>query len=203
MIELKEYELPHKSFMGGWYMPENLMDDVLAYYKKNEEHLRPGTVGQDSVKPEVKDSMDLILTPDNFDPPLYKYRAYLQQCLDNYMSRYPRAGMICKYDITNYNIQGYKPGGGFKTWHCERGSPVNSKRVLAFMTYLNTLENAGTEYEYQELKTESKKGLTIIWPADWTHTHKGIVSETEEKYIVTGWFSYVENYGQEPEEAKK
>ena len=59
------------------------------------------------------------------------------------------------------------------------------------MTYLNTVENAGTEFKYQKLKTNAVKGKTVIWPATWTHTHKGIVSDKKEKIIITGWFSFV------------
>jgi hypothetical protein len=32
-----------------------------------------------------------------------------------------------------------------------------------------------------------KKGLTLIWPADWTFTHRGVPSPTQEKIITTGW----------------
>jgi len=30
-------------------------------------------------------------------------------------------------------------------------------------------------------------GKVIIFPADWTFTHRGIVSKTQTKYIITGW----------------
>ena len=33
--------------------------------------------------------------------------------------------------------------------------------------------------------------MTVIWPVDWTYTHRGIVSPTETKYIATGWFNYL------------
>ena len=58
------------------------------------------------------------------------------------------------------------------------------------MTYLNTLDNAGTEFYYQKTTTPCEKGLTIIWPAGWTHTHKGVISNVDEKYIITGWYSF-------------
>ena len=58
------------------------------------------------------------------------------------------------------------------------------------MTYLNTVDNAGTEFYYQKLKIPCKKGLTLIWPSDFTHTHKGIINEKKEKYILTGWLNY-------------
>ena len=59
------------------------------------------------------------------------------------------------------------------------------------MTYLNDVTDGGeTEFMYQKLKIKPKKGLTLIWPADWTHTHRGIPSMTQVKYIATGWYCY-------------
>ena len=58
------------------------------------------------------------------------------------------------------------------------------------MTYLNTLDNAGTEFYHQKIITPCQKGLTIIWPAHWTHTHKGVTNYVSDKYIITGWYSF-------------
>ena len=44
---------------------------------------------------------------------------------------------------------------------------------LVFMTYLNTVTDlGGTAFKYQNLEVQAEKGLTLIWPSDWTHTHK-------------------------------
>ena len=60
------------------------------------------------------------------------------------------------------------------------------------MLYLNTINNkGGTEFPYQKITFNAIKGNLIIWPADFTHPHKGVISETEEKYIVTGWFEII------------
>jgi hypothetical protein len=40
----------------------------------------------------------------------------------------------------------------------------------------------------QDLAVKPKKGLTLIWPSDWSHTHRGVPSNTEEKIIATGWY---------------
>ena len=73
-----------------------------------------------------------------------------------------------------------------------RGALEHCSRRLVFMTYLNDIEEGGgTEFYYQKIITPAKKGLTLLWPTDWTHTHRGQVSDTEEKYIITGWFNYV------------
>ena len=92
--------------------------------------------------------------------------------------------------LVDYNIQYYKKGGGYKVFHCERSYPSTSKRVLVFMTYLNDVKDGGTEFKYQKVITPAKKGLTLIWPTDWTHTHRGQISLLGNKYIVTGWFEF-------------
>ena len=91
------------------------------------------------------------------------------------------------------NVQLYPPGGGYKTFHTERtgkGEPEGS-RHLVFMTYLNDVADAGgTEFHHQDVIVQPRKGLTLIWPADWTFTHRGVPSPSQEKIITTGWFNF-------------
>jgi len=79
---------------------------------------------------------------------------------------------------------------GFNYYHYERDDLSTCSRNLVFMTYLNDVEDGGTQFKYQNLITPAKKGLTLIWPTDFTHTHRGVISQTKEKYIVTGWYTY-------------
>ena len=61
------------------------------------------------------------------------------------------------------------------------------------MTYLNDVEDGGeTEFKLQNLKIKAEKGKTVIWPVDWTYTHRGIISPKQEKYIVTGWYDFID-----------
>jgi len=87
-------------------------------------------------------------------------------------------------------LQGYKPpNGGFKEYHCERNSPNNV--CFVWMFYLNTVNDGGeTEFKYQKHFEKAEKGKLLIWPSDFTHTHRGIPSPTEEKYIFTGWYEF-------------
>ena len=76
---------------------------------------------------------------------------------------------------------------------CERTNPCGDvgRRLLVFMTYLNDVEDGGeTEFLYQNLKVKPEKGKTLIWPSEWTHTHRGLTSKSESKFIVTGWFEF-------------
>ena len=59
------------------------------------------------------------------------------------------------------------------------------------MTYLNDVPDGGTEFLYQNLTTKAIKGNTVIWPATWTHTHRGQISQTHEKIIITGWIRLI------------
>tara|TARA_R100000365_G_C2701150_1_gene39616 strand:- start:24 stop:203 length:180 start_codon:yes stop_codon:yes gene_type:complete len=58
------------------------------------------------------------------------------------------------------------------------------------MTYLNNVPAGGTHFKYQDVTTPAERGLTLMWPPDFTHTHKGQINSTREKYIITGWLGY-------------
>ena len=90
-----------------------------------------------------------------------------------------------------YNIQKYDPGDGYHSLHCENAGEATAQRVLAWMIYLNTVtDNGGTYFSNYNKTINAKEGRLVIWPAYFTHQHKGVVSKTQTKYIATGWHSY-------------
>ena len=42
---MKEYKLDFNTFMGGWFMPENVVDSVLKWSERNSHKLAPGLIG--------------------------------------------------------------------------------------------------------------------------------------------------------------
>ena len=193
---MKEHKFPFNSFIGGWYIDKKICDNIIDAFKKHEHMAVAGSTAM-GIDLKKKDSKDVGVCYDNFSEPFGEYRTNLQNCLLKYGEKYKYANEMDSFNImTNYNIQYYKPGGGFKQWHFENGKVYHRHRVLAFMTYLNDVEDGGTEFFYQKIKSPAKKGLTIIWPAYFTHTHKGQISKTKEKFIATGWYSYMglDNY---------
>jgi hypothetical protein len=117
----------------------------------------------------------------------------LQKCYDAYAEQYS----ILKNDKitgTAMKMQRTDPGGGYHVWHSEQGNGPHSARVLAYMVYLNTLEpeEAGeTEFLYQQCRIKPQENLMLVWPAAFTHAHRGnTVFGNRSKYIVTGWFYY-------------
>jgi hypothetical protein len=191
-VDLKEYILPKNTCMGGWYIPPHLCDDLIQIFKDNPQHQSPGALGPPPLKinPKKKESTDVTIAPKYRDPSFIRYLKYLQAVIDLYIKKYPEVARFSKFGlIERAQIQYYRPGQGFKEWHSER-TTGESKRCLVFMTYLNSVLDGGTHFKYQELTTPAEKGLTLIWPTDFTHTHRGQINKNLEKYIITGWLGY-------------
>lgn len=117
----------------------------------------------------------------------------LQACYMEYIRKFStlEGGKI---RATVMKLQRTPPGGGYHVWHGEQGNGDHSSRVLVYMLYLNSLniEEAGeTEFLYQQQRYHPIENQMIIWPASFTHTHRGnTVFGDRAKYVVTGWFYY-------------
>ncbi len=150
-------------------------------------------LGQQYVIDPARKSCDQVLF--DFDHELCQlYEQQLQSVTDQYIQQYPWSNNYDSWMVREpIQIQRYRPGQAYHDYHTERTGArgYQAARHLVFMTYLNTVtDQGGTEFPQQHTVITPKKGLTVIWPADWTHTHRGIASLTQTKYIVTGWFSY-------------
>jgi len=80
---------------------------------------------------------------------------------------------------------------GYSVWHKEQTSGSACNRALAWMIYLNDVDNGGeTEFLYQQTKFSPKAGNLLMWPAGYTHPHRGNPPYSNDKYVLTGWFYY-------------
>lgn len=117
----------------------------------------------------------------------------LQRCYDEYTAQFSVV-KDSKITGTAMKMQRTSPGGGYHVWHGEQGNGNRAERVLVYMLYLNTLgeaEGGETEYLYQRTRIRPEENTMIIWPAAFTHAHRGnTVLGEQSKYIVTGWFYY-------------
>jgi prolyl 4-hydroxylase len=189
---MKEEKFKLESFIGGWYISKSICKSLIHFFEKNKHRQSEGFIGNDRIDKNGKESIDISL--NTFDSALDEYNGALQKCLELYNKKYPETEKLySKYvnHIEKINIQRYLPNQGFKVWHCERAGIGSTSRCLVFMTYLNDVKNGGTEFKYQNLKTEAKEGLTLIWPSDFTHVHRGIIAN-EIKYVITGWYNFTE-----------
>ena len=174
----------------------SICDKLIEYHKNGHQQIGTLSYGKNSIfNPNIKDSIDVAFQYTKNEKLYSEYIQFLGKVVKNYIDKFPYCNIGDAWEIVeNINIQYYKPGGGFKVWHTERNNGVRPQcnRHLVFMTYLNDVTDAGeTEFFYQKVKIKPERGLTIIWPADWCFTHRGVASPTQEKYIITGWYHYV------------
>ena len=185
----KTIKLPDSSFINGINIDKSFCDNVINHFKSNTHKAIQGHINnnnKDIIDKSYKESLDLDFTDndlcDAFNP-------HLKKAIKEYEKKYKVVSELAAYSIIeNPRIQYYKKGWGFKNWHCERGWNIN--RMLVWMVFLNDVEDGGTEFMYQKIKIPAKKGLFLMWPSDFTHTHRGIISQTKEKYILTGWLGW-------------
>jgi len=127
-------------------------------------------------------------------PSLNLLLSFLGKEINNYKASYPFLDQLQKWGLTEkFNIQRYYPNEGFYAWHCEydHNFENTSRRMIVWMIYLNTVEDGGTEFSDHKI-INAEEGKCVIWPAYWTHYHRGVVSKTKTKYIVTGWYSFMD-----------
>jgi len=129
--------------------------------------------------PETKEPV--VLTADNFEelgkPNAFNLLRYL-------------------YRLAPINAQKYKQNeGNYQYWHSEiypqLGHNDALHRSLLFLIYLNDVEEGGeTDFYYQEKSIAPKAGTMIIAPCGFTHTHRGNIPRSNDKYVLTSWVMF-------------
>jgi hypothetical protein len=58
------------------------------------------------------------------------------------------------------------------------------------MIYLNPTRegDASSVFMVMGLRLQPKQGSVVLFPAAWTHTHRGNPVYSGDKYIATGWY---------------
>jgi hypothetical protein len=170
------------TFISGWYIDPELCNAIVEKGESDTSKFIPWTPWYQHVDLKEFDTNICV-----------KYESCLHTVIEKYKEQYP----LCYQELqpwgwTAPRIQRYNPGQYFDKAHCENGGASGELyRHMAYMTYLNDIvDGGGTEFLNQKLTTSAKAGLTLIWPAQWTHYHRGVVAPSEVKYIITGWLCF-------------
>lgn len=116
-------------------------------------------------------------------------KVFWEKCYPKYLDEYPILKEMQSHRIYDIKLQKTKPGQSYPYIHCENMSKDSRDRILVFILYLNTVDNGETYFIKQDLKIKPEKGKLVLWPANFTHAHKGLPPK-QEKYILTGWVEY-------------
>jgi len=113
--------------------------------------------------------------------------------IDHFIEKYPSLetnyrGLM----VSGAKIQKTKPQQGYHVWHSEHcNCPTSNKSLLAWAIFLNDVDEGGElEFLYQSLRVRPRKGDVVVWPAGFTHLHRGNPPLKGDKYIITGWIDY-------------
>jgi hypothetical protein len=118
-------------------------------------------------------------------------------CIDEYVNMFSLL-QTSEFAVYDCKLKKIPPGGGFHSWHYENGSYISAPRSFVIQVYLNDEFDGGeTEFLYQNLREEAVTGDVIIFPAGFTHTHRGNPPIGGTKYIATTWAVVQDNGGQE------
>ena len=129
---------------------------------------------------------------DKTHPALKLFFDKFWPCYEEYVKKYSVLATSVKHGSLGIRVQKTPIGGGYHSWHYENNGRLSSSRVIAFMLYLNTVTIGGeTEFLYQHKRVSPTQGRVVIWPAGFTHTHRGNPPLSGEKYIVTGWLEWM------------
>ena len=189
------------NFIGSWIMnPISICDEIIAYFESNKNKQKRGVVSS-GANLDTKNSVDIKVSPKDIKLPgnevFEKYFDNLFSCYQEYVTEWPFLTTFAEnLQVGSFNLQRYQSGQHFQKTHTERGSLATLHRVFAWMTYLNDVDikNGGsTFFSHYDLEVQPRKGLTLIWPAEWTHAHKGNLLKADSKYIITGWMHFPNN----------
>ena len=186
------------NFIGSWTMnPLSICDELIDYFESNKNKQKKG-VTSSGQNLNAKNSTDIKIQPKDIkllgNEVFEKYLHNLFSCYQDYVNEWPFLMTFAQnLQIGDFNLQRYKSGQHFQRTHTERSSLDSLHRIFAWMTYLNDVEikdGGSTLFSHYDLDIQPRKGLTLIWPAEWTHAHKGNLLKAESKYIITGWMHF-------------
>lgn len=160
-----------------------------------DNNKRRGEYGLQQINVNVKNTTDLLISVFHnwieYDKIIFNNLSIL---LSEYI--YKLNNINCyAYNFLNssiffdngFQIQKYIKNNGKYIWHNDSKEKLQN-RMIAFIIYLNDVEEGG-ETMFHNFKIKPETGKVIFFPSSWTYIHKGCVPISNDKYIITGWFS--------------
>ena len=193
--------IEYKDFIGVFsdVYPDGFCEHLIAEFDRSQT-LGAGTDRQNSEGAEKhrKDDYQIFCNGKNINFEPFESRNTvdfffdgLQRCFEEYSNEY---SVIKNIDVNSREMKMQKTskGGGYHVWHAEQGNGDQARRGLVYMLYLNSLPieaNGETEFLYQQRRINPVENTMVLWPAAFTHAHRGNpVYGENSKYIITGWF---------------
>lgn len=197
----------HNNFIGIYddLFTKDWCDQVIEYFHKMEKSGLTYTRKQQKRGEQRarRDDTQLYLAStvafhENFDGMFHNmlYSTLWNGAYEQYSDKYDMLYNYGPHHIVSPKIQKTEIGEGYHIWHAENEVQSVSHRLLAYTVYLNDVEEGGeTEFLYYPMRIKAKTGRVSIFPANFTHAHRGNPPISNRKYIITGWINLVGGEG--------
>jgi len=170
-------------------VPKEVCDVWISEIEKNINFVQDAS--KEESKSAFREDTQLYCPPNCVD--IYKHvKNVVIENLGNY---FDSVSILKTSDVLFFNVMKAQKTSagkvGFSNFHIEQGGGIHAARAVTWMIYLNDVEEGGsTEFPYQRQVFQPKAGSLLLWPAGYTHPHRGNPVYSNDKYIVTGWFEF-------------
>ena len=126
-----------------------------------------------------------------FDPvPLRPLFHAINSLRESYIKSFPSVKILDTWSLDYVRFKYWKPGEYYSVWHSEHGASDRLSRVLSFLIYLSDNDSQTEFMNHRNVRTKAGRG--VIFPAYFTHTHRGSVCKKGlDRYIVSGYYSFL------------
>ena len=177
-------------------LSKEVCNNIIEYFD-GHPNVTQAHIGK-GIRKDIKNGTNLTIDVNNCSKFMYDLLGSdiiptLNIGIEKYKKSFPFLEEITYWEMDHtFNIQKFDgKEEGYFTRHCESDGTIKNTRMLVWMIYLNDAKS-GTRFYYPRRDVKAKQGRLVIWPADWTYAHSGIIPNRGEKYLMTGWYSYQE-----------
>lgn len=178
---------------------KDFCERTIKYFKNMEsENLSHDRQNSEGVNKTITHDETVFITEEqtlNFNHSGQLFRDFKNMfssiSYSSYSDRYSILHNSGRHSLYGLRLQKTPVGGGFHSWHFEAQDREASHRLLSIIAYMNDVEEGGeTEFLYYPKRVRPKMGSVLLFPASFTHTHRGNPPISNEKYILTGWIEF-------------
>ena len=183
-------------------VPKEWCNRVIELFEqKKENHISRQQIEKGI---SVTEKSDLHSSLESLDPtfPSMIYNLY-KSVYPMYATEYKLSPKMMQQNvfISGFKVQKTLPTEGYHVWHFESASIDQCDRFMVYTLYLNDVEEGGeTEFLLQSKRIPSKQGTMCLFPAGFTHIHRGNPPLSGPKYIITGWVNFADQSKDKPNE---
>jgi hypothetical protein len=194
---MSDIKITHNQFIGIYenVLSEDECKNIIDLFESDLNNKIDNNGDTQFVKDKMEryDYQKIYPSNDISNLIVLKVNEVLNKCIELYAKEFWIVKQL-KATSLEIKLQKTPPKGGYHVWHSEQDNIKHANRVLAWTIYLNDILNGEgeTEFLWQGLRVQPKAGTVSIFPAFFTHTHRGNPVYSCNKYIATGWYTLYE-----------